>query len=73
MLTTDNAWGVRLLGEKIKELRMKRGLTITDLAKKTGLSRVLLSKIENGHVESILMSTAFAIAEALEVEVNEIF
>lgn len=61
------------MGEKVKEFRTKRGMTITELAEKTGLSRVLLSRIENGHVKSVLLSTAVAIAEALEVDVEDIF
>src|SRR3989344_126301 len=36
-------------GIEIKKLRLKRGENITELAKKLGVDRSYISKIENGH------------------------
>lgn len=38
------------LGEKLRHLRKKCGLTLNQLAKKTGCSESMLSKAERGHV-----------------------
>lgn len=37
-----------ILGNEIKELRLKNGLSQVELAKKAGISRTYLSQIENG-------------------------
>jgi transcriptional regulator with XRE-family HTH domain len=36
------------IAKKIKEIRLKQGVTLSDLSKRTVLSKGLLSKIENG-------------------------
>jgi HTH-type transcriptional regulator/antitoxin HipB len=40
---------VRDLGAAIREARAKDGLTQTDLARRAGVSREWLSRLENGH------------------------
>jgi len=40
------------IGQLIKELRYKRGLTQEDVADKTGISVRSIQRIENGAVES---------------------
>ncbi|OQX73582.1 MAG: hypothetical protein B6D64_13720 [Bacteroidetes bacterium 4484_276] len=37
------------IGQRIKERRIKKNMTQLELAKKTGLSRVSISKIESGN------------------------
>ena len=39
----------KLLGEQIKLLRIRNGLSASELADKIGLSRSALSMLENGH------------------------
>ena len=45
------------LGNKIKNLRKERKLTQEELAKKTGISRTTLSRIENGFFYKISVTT----------------
>jgi len=41
------------LGEKIKTIRKERGLSQEELAKKVGISRPTLSKLENNYLANI--------------------
>lgn len=61
------------MGEKIKELREKRGWTQEQLAEKAGLSRVAISLIETGKTKEVMSGTIKALALALEVPVDDIF
>ncbi len=45
------------LGEKIKTLRKEKKLSQTELAKKSGISRATLSKLENGNLTKISVAT----------------
>ncbi len=58
-------------GEKVRALRMQRGLTLADLAKKTQRSISLLSQIENDNI-SPSFSSMQTIADALEVPLAQI-
>ncbi len=60
------------LGKKIRQLRLDRGLTIQDVSEKTGLSKGLISQIENEQV-SPPISTLMKIANALKVEIAYFF
>jgi len=60
------------LGRKIKQLRVERGLTIQDISERTGLSKGLISQIENEQV-SPPISTLMKIANVLEVEISYFF
>ncbi len=60
------------LGKKIRQLRLDRGLTIQDVSEKTGLSKGLISQIENEQV-SPPISTLMKIANALNVELAYFF
>ncbi len=60
------------LGKKIRQLRLERGLTIQDVSEKTGLSKGLISQIENEQV-SPPISTLMKIANALKVELAYFF
>lgn len=61
------------MGELIRVLREKAKLSQDELAAKSGLSRVTISKIECGKVEFVSTKTIAAIAEALEVPVSIFF
>ena len=58
-------------GEKVRALRMQRGLTLADLAKKTQRSISLLSQIENDNI-SPSFSSMQTIADALKVPLAQI-
>lgn len=58
------------VGEKIKELREKKGLSLKDLADLTGFSTALLSQMEN-HLVSPSLGTIIKLASALGVRVGD--
>ncbi len=60
------------LGKKIRQLRLEQGLTIQDVSEKTGLSKGLISQIENEQV-SPPISTLMKIANALKTELSYFF
>ena len=62
----------RHLGGTIRELRQKDHLTIADVAAQAGISRGMLSKIENGQAATSL-DTLSRIAKALGVSLAHLF
>jgi len=60
------------LGEKVRELRLKRRNTLRQVAEKTGLSIPLLSQVENNAV-SPPVATLLRIAKALGVGIGHFF
>ncbi len=58
------------MGEKIRDRRKNMGMSQEDLAKKSNLSRVRISAIENGKCRDILVSTLTTIASALDTTVE---
>lgn len=58
---------------RIKELREKRGMSQEELAKKSGVSRTTISKLESGAETVAKTTTLGKIAEALSVSVDKIF
>jgi len=60
------------LGERIKGLRFKRGLSVDQLAEQAGLSAVALGKIENQQLAPPL-GEIVSLAKALQVTVGELF
>lgn len=58
---------------RIKDIRLEEGLTQEELSKKSGVSRTILSGLENGTIESITTDTLLAISSALKREVSDIF
>ncbi len=56
-------------GKTVTSLRTKRDLTQKELAKKAGIERTFLNKIENGE-KNISLLTASKLAEALNVEIG---
>jgi transcriptional regulator with XRE-family HTH domain len=57
------------LGEQIKILRREKKLTLQDLAERTGLSKPLLSQVENGLVLPPLITLAL-ISSGLNVDLS---
>ena len=58
---------------RVKELREKNGLTQTQLAKKSGVSRVTIAMLESKTGHTTTTRTLIKIAEALGTTVDEIF
>jgi transcriptional regulator with XRE-family HTH domain len=60
------------IGEKVRELREKRGFSLQDMANRTGYTSALLSQVEN-HLISPPLGALIKIAKALEVKVGTFF
>jgi transcriptional regulator with XRE-family HTH domain len=57
-----------LLGQKIRDIRLRRGLTVQKLAEASGLSKGFVSQVENGRTSPSL-ATLYDIARSLETSV----
>lgn len=55
----------------LKAIRTKKGLTINELAEKSGITRATISALENGR-NSCLISTILNLAKALDVTADEL-
>jgi transcriptional regulator with XRE-family HTH domain len=60
------------IGRQVRKLRLRLGVTVADLARQSGLSTGMLSKIENG-VTSPSLDTLQRLAAALNVPVTVLF
>lgn len=60
------------LGEKIKELRIQNGWTITELSEKSGVSYPILIKLEKGTYDRPTDLTIGKIANALNCDFKEL-
>ena len=58
------------LGETVKRLRKERNMTQEVLAKKAGISRATLSKLENGQIAQISVVTLNDILNHLGYELD---
>lgn len=65
------------MGYKIKEIRetksIERPMTQDDLSRLSGVSRATISKLESGEEMDVKVGTLKAIANALGVEVSDLF
>lgn len=62
----------RYLGNTIRQLRQEHGLTIAEISERAGISRGMLSKIENG-ITSASLETLEQLANALGVTISRLF
>jgi transcriptional regulator with XRE-family HTH domain len=60
------------VGRRVRERRLRRGLVIEELARKTGLSKAYISQVETGKASPSLQ-TAQKLAQALEVPLTYLF
>ncbi len=65
-------WEEVRVGEKIKQLREKKGLSLKEVADATGFSTALLSQMES-HLVSPSLGSIIKLAKALEVRVGDFF
>ena len=61
------------LGERIRELREEFGLTQGQLAGNASVSQGYLSQLENGDVKSPSAAVLLRVAQAMEVDPNDLF
>lgn len=59
------------MNEKLKRLREKRALSLTDLSEKSGVNRITIHRIETGK-QKPMPRTIRKLAEALQVNVEEL-
>ena|SRR6185295_9538646 len=57
---------------RLKRLRESKGVTLDELAERTGLTKSYLSKVERG-ISVPSVATALKVAEAFEVNVGDLF
>lgn len=60
------------LGPKLRKLRKRRGLSQEDLARRCGLLREYIARIEIGAVASPRIETRRKLAKALKVSITEL-
>ncbi|MGE5415744.1 MAG: helix-turn-helix domain-containing protein [Acidobacteriota bacterium] len=62
----------QIIAQRIRQIRNEKDLTLEDVARRTGFTKGLLSKIENNKV-SPPVSTLAKIARALDVSLGDLF
>ena len=60
---------MELIGEKIRQLRMKKNLTQTQLGELIGVKRAQISKLENGN-HSASVSTIMKVFHAMKAKIK---
>ena len=63
---------INILGNKIREKRKQKKLTLKTLSKMTNISQSELSKIERGEISNPSNVFLFRLSKALDVEYNEL-
>ena len=61
-----------IIGERLRELRQKKGFLQGEVEKRTGLLRCYISRVENGHTVPAV-ETLEKFARALEVPMYQLF
>ncbi len=61
------------LGQKVKELRVAKGMTQQRLAEKAGVSHSLISALESGRRKYVTKSDVEGLAKGLGVSDNELW
>ncbi len=65
VFTMGEYWELRKTFAALKALRGQQGLSITDLAQRTGMDRAMISRLENGQVDNPTIATVSRYAQAL--------
>ena len=63
---------IRLVGQKIRQIRKSRHLTQSDLAREIGVTQSDLSRMENGEYK-VGLDTLFRILQAFELSMSNFF
>lgn len=72
MLSILNIMAHKNVGNNLKEIRTKLGMTQAELAERVGVARVSIIAIENGRFIPTI-ETALRISQALSVPIEKIF
>lgn len=62
----------QIIAQRVREFRLAKGVSMTELARRTSMSKAMLSKIENAQT-SCSLSTLSRLAETLDVPVTALF
>jgi ribosome-binding protein aMBF1 (putative translation factor) len=65
IFTMGEYWDLRKTFAALKALREQQGLSITDLAERTGMDRAMISRLENGQIDNPTIATMARYAKAL--------
>jgi ribosome-binding protein aMBF1 (putative translation factor) len=65
VFTMGEYWELRKTFAALKALREQQGLSITDLAERTGMDRAMISRLENGQIDNPTIATVARYARAL--------
>lgn len=71
--STYQTKGAKNLQYKIREKRIEKKLSQEELAKKSNVSRTIISGLESGSVKTTTTDTLLKLAQALECNVRDIF
>jgi transcriptional regulator with XRE-family HTH domain len=63
---------IHLVGQMIKDMRLKRGFTLEEIAERSGCTHGFISQVENNKALPSL-TTLYSIAEALKTNVSDFF
>lgn len=72
VLEEERAQWARLLGRRVTELRLAKGVTQAEVGRRTGIQRVNIARIENGRRHVPTLDSLVRIARALDVKVSDI-
>lgn len=61
------------MGYRIKEKRTEIGMSQEELSEKSGVSRSIISGLENGTIRNTKIGTLLALAKAMNTSIHEIF
>jgi ribosome-binding protein aMBF1 (putative translation factor) len=65
VFTMGEYWELRKTFAALKAMRQQQGLSITDLAERTGMDRAMISRLENGQIDNPTIATVTRYARAL--------
>ncbi len=65
VFTMGEYWELRKTFAALKALREQQGLSISELAERTGMDRAMISRLENGQVDNPTIVTMSRYAQAL--------
>jgi ribosome-binding protein aMBF1 (putative translation factor) len=65
VFTMGDYWELRKTFAALKVVREQQGLSITDLAERTGMDRAMISRLENGQIDNPTIATMSRYAKAL--------
>jgi predicted transcriptional regulator len=65
VFTMGEFWELRKTFAALKALREQQGLSISDMAERTGMDRAMISRLENGQIHNPTIATMTRYAKAL--------